>query len=272
MISLDPIAYFIASAFEKADVPKQGVLSKSNEGIIRFRKGYNYEQALQDLLGMERIWILFWMHEVHNWKTKVQPPRPVSKKGVFATRSPHRPNPIGLSCVRLISISGLDLLVEGHDLIDGTPILDIKPYLEYADSFPGAASGWMEESKDVQDNEVFFSLLALKEMAYICEHKGPSLREKIESRLRFFTDISSSNRTKHIKDGFYLQAYKSWRYLFKKNEEGVCVLLILSGYGKEDLEGLKDSRWEDVPLHRSFLKHFEIENAETLLNFSLSLV
>ncbi len=79
--------------------------------------------------GIEKIWILFWMHEVKHWKVKVQPPRDVWKKGVFATRSPHRPNPIGLSCVTLIDVRGLDVFIKDHDLLDQTPILDIKPYV-----------------------------------------------------------------------------------------------------------------------------------------------
>ena len=97
MISLDPIAYMHTTSYEKADAPRQGSLATDHLGVIRFLPENGFEQALEDLKGMEKIWVLFWMHEVKHWKIKVQPPRDVWKKGVFATRSPHRPNPIGLS-------------------------------------------------------------------------------------------------------------------------------------------------------------------------------
>jgi tRNA-Thr(GGU) m(6)t(6)A37 methyltransferase TsaA len=103
-------------------------------------------EAVADLAGIERIWVLSWMHKGDGWGATVMPPRgPRVRRGVLATRSPDRPNPIGLSAVRLVRVEGCNLIVRGVDLLDGTPILDIKPYIPYADAFPDSKAGWIDE-------------------------------------------------------------------------------------------------------------------------------
>jgi len=95
---------------------------------------------------MERIWILAHLHLNQGYNAKVMPPRgPKKKRGLLATRAPHRPNPIGLSAVTLLGVKGNKLSLGPCDLIDGTPILDIKPYIPYADAFPDAKAGWVDE-------------------------------------------------------------------------------------------------------------------------------
>lgn len=102
-------------------------------------------EALADLEGMERIWVLSLLNRGRGWSPQVFPPRgPRQRRGLFSTRSPDRPNPIGLSAVELVRVDGCDLHVRGIDLLDGTPILDIKPYVPYADAFPGARAGWID--------------------------------------------------------------------------------------------------------------------------------
>jgi tRNA-Thr(GGU) m(6)t(6)A37 methyltransferase TsaA len=104
------------------------------------------ETILRDLEGFERIWLLFAFHLSEGWAPLVQPPRgPRQKRGVLATRSPHRPNGIGLSSVELVAVEGRTLRLRGVDLLDGTPILDVKPYVPYADAFPQARAGWIDE-------------------------------------------------------------------------------------------------------------------------------
>lgn len=103
------------------------------------------ERALKDLDGFDYIWVIAWLHLNRNWPAWVFPPRgPRVRRGVLATRAPHRPNPIGLSALRLVAVQGHTLHVEGLDLIDGTPVLDIKPYVPYADAFPDASAGWID--------------------------------------------------------------------------------------------------------------------------------
>lgn len=103
------------------------------------------EKVIRDLEGFERVWLIFAFHLSEGWTNTVKPPRGGPKRGVLATRSPHRPNSIGLSAVELLAITGRTLQLRGLDLLDGTPVLDIKPYIPYADAFPDARAGWIDE-------------------------------------------------------------------------------------------------------------------------------
>ena len=144
MFTFDPIGYFQSSAHSPYELPRQAGLVPANQGIIQLNERCQFEQALEGLEGFDLIWVVFRLHRSALWKPKVLPPRGRKKQGVFATRSPHRPNFIGMSCVKLESIHGLSLMISGHDLLDGTPILDIKPYLNYADSLVSTRQGWLE--------------------------------------------------------------------------------------------------------------------------------
>lgn len=111
--------------------------------------------ALKDLDGFERIWALTWLHLNTHWNPTVIAPRgPKIRRGTLATRAPHRPNPIGLSALKLTQIDGLILHVQGIDLLDQTPVLDIKPYVSYCDAFPEAHCGYVTEMEQQQDREL----------------------------------------------------------------------------------------------------------------------
>ena len=103
-----------------------------------------FAEGLRDLAGFERVWLLFWCHRARPARLRVVPFRDTVERGLFATRAWARPNPIGLSAVRLRSIEGSILHVGELDILDGTPLLDIKPYIPRYDSFPTATYGWME--------------------------------------------------------------------------------------------------------------------------------
>ena len=100
--------------------------------------------ALEDLDGFERLWILSWLDRARDWRPHVRPYRDDSLHGLFATRAPSRPNPIGLSTVRLLRIEGPVLHVAELDLLDGTPVLDLKPYVPEFDAHPDARAGWLD--------------------------------------------------------------------------------------------------------------------------------
>lgn len=101
--------------------------------------------VLKDLDGFDRLWLIFVFHRSDGWRCTVKPPRGGPKRGILATRSPHRPNSLGLSAVELLKVDGRTLHLRGVDLLDGTPVLDIKPYVPYADAFPDARAGWIDE-------------------------------------------------------------------------------------------------------------------------------
>ncbi len=136
---------------ERFGTPRQPVVTvqvlddRAQDAEIELIPGCNFEQALKDLEGFEYIWVLAWLHLNEGWNVQVIPPRGAKiKRGLFATRAPHRPNPIGLSALKLTGIDGRKLKVRGIDLLDGTPVLDIKPYIPYTDAFPAAKAGWLE--------------------------------------------------------------------------------------------------------------------------------
>lgn len=142
---------------EKFGIPRQSGLVPSLRGRIVFEPPYRSPDALRGLEEYSHLWLIWAFSQNRDvpWSPTVRPPRLGGnvRVGVFASRSPFRPNPIGLSCVKLEGISpdgpdGPVLLVSGADLMDGTPILDIKPYLPYADCHPEARGGFGEARKD----------------------------------------------------------------------------------------------------------------------------
>ncbi len=119
-------------------------LRPTEETVLELFPDILTPHATCDLQGFELLWVLSWMHLNEGWNNKVAVPG-FEKKGLLSTRAPHRPNPIALSAVRLLRVEGLRLHVERTDLLDGTPILDIKPYVPYCDAFPNAKAGWVDE-------------------------------------------------------------------------------------------------------------------------------
>ena len=150
------IAHIETDFKEKFGIPRQSGLAGETCGKIVFRKEYSVQEAFRGLEEFSHIWILwkFSKAEREEWSPTVRPPLLGGNKrmGVFATRSPFRPNPIGLSCVRLEKIEktgeGVVLHVRGADLLDGTPIYDVKPYLPYADSYPQATGGFTDNLEE----------------------------------------------------------------------------------------------------------------------------
>ena len=150
-MEIKPIAIYRGPFGSKFGIPRQSSLAGS-EGRIVFEEPFRNPDALRGLEGFERIWLI-WEFSANKqakgeWQPTVRPPRlgGNTAMGVFATRSPYRPNPLGLSCVELVAIRNGELIVKGADLMDGTPIYDIKPYLPYADSYPEAKASWATEA------------------------------------------------------------------------------------------------------------------------------
>ncbi|MDX8405788.1 MAG: tRNA (N6-threonylcarbamoyladenosine(37)-N6)-methyltransferase TrmO [Mariprofundus sp.] len=145
-IDMQAIGVVKSSYKERFATPRQPTLDQTECAEIHLNGGLNFEQALMDLDGFSHIWVVYWMHLNRGWNPTVIPPRgPKQRRGLFATRGPHRPNSIGLSAVRLKKIKGRILYIEGHDMLDATPVLDIKPYIPYADMIKDASSGWLAD-------------------------------------------------------------------------------------------------------------------------------
>ena len=153
MAQFEPIAHIRTDFSSKFGIPRQAGIIDGLKGTIVFEPRYRDANALKGLEGFSRLWLIWEVSEsvMQEWSPTVKPPRLGGNRrvGVFATRSPFRPNPIGLSCVKLEGIElsspeGPRLIVSGADMLDGTPIYDIKPYLPYADSFPDARGGFTD--------------------------------------------------------------------------------------------------------------------------------
>ena len=150
---IKPIAYIHTDFPTKFGVPRQGGLAASCRGTVVFEPEYRDANALRGLDGFSRLWLIWGFSEAgrDGWSPTVRPPRlgGNTRLGVFATRSPFRPNPLALSCVEFAgteqTANGTVLHVLGADIMDGTPIYDIKPYLPYADAYPDAAGGFAHE-------------------------------------------------------------------------------------------------------------------------------
>jgi len=137
----------IHTAFKRPEgTPIQPAYADGAEGIIELFP--DYREGLSDMEGFERIWLIYWFDRTIPARLKVVPFRDNVERGVFATRAPCRPNPIGLSAVRLLGIDGLKLRVADIDILDGTPLLDIKPYIPSIDSFPESRAGWFADSRN----------------------------------------------------------------------------------------------------------------------------
>ena len=150
VFSFSPIAFVRSPYARRIDAPHQATVVEGTETGDVAEAHIDFIDALppgafRDLAGFARIWLVFVFDRSEGWKPEVRPPRGGGKRSVLATRAPHRPNAIGLSAVELVAVDERALRVRGLDLLDGTPILDIKPYVPYADAFPGIAAGWIDE-------------------------------------------------------------------------------------------------------------------------------
>lgn len=168
---LKPVAHIRNDYIEKFGIPRQSGRAPSVLSEIVFEKAYQNADALRGIEGFSHLWLLFDFSLSHRdeWSPTVRPPRLGGNErvGVFASRSPFRPNPIGLSCVRLVRVEkrkneGLVLLVSGADLLDGTPIFDVKPYLPFADCITDATGGYAAAHEDHRLQVDFPETLLLK--------------------------------------------------------------------------------------------------------------
>lgn len=156
-MEMHPIAYMCSDFPTKFGIPRQSGLVEELRSVIVFEPEYRSEDALRGIEDFSHLWLIWQFSQAvrEGWSPTVRPPRlgGNTRMGVFATRSPFRPNNLGLSCVRLLEVKhtqqyGTVLIVGGADLLDGTPIFDIKPYIPYSDSRPEAAGGFTDRVGD----------------------------------------------------------------------------------------------------------------------------
>jgi tRNA-Thr(GGU) m(6)t(6)A37 methyltransferase TsaA len=171
---------------EKFGTPRQPHLVPGSSGRLRIYPRYSPGHSLAGLARFSHVWLLSWFHLNTNktFHPKIHPPRLKGGKiGVFASRSPHRPNPLGLSLAKLDRVEGDTLYLSGIDLINGTPILDVKPYLPFSDAAADPSSGWVPDSA-FPELAVVFSPQARKDIDSADPSGKRGLKELISDTLR----------------------------------------------------------------------------------------
>lgn len=227
-IVLKPIGVVESKLRQRYETPRQGVLAGKEISIIKLNPHNNFEQALKDLEEFERIWVIYLFHLSKNWKPLVTPPRNNDKKvGVFASRAPYRPNQIGLSCVKLEKIEGLQIFISGSDILNDTPVVDIKPYLPYSDSFPDVSTGWVKtDLKNIY--QVKFIKKAKEKALELLEKEKTNLLNYARVQLEFNpTDltrkrislIKTGSEERRVKDTLYTLAYRDWRIIYNVDDD-----------------------------------------------------
>jgi tRNA-Thr(GGU) m(6)t(6)A37 methyltransferase TsaA len=197
-----PIGHLRTCFTEKFGAPRQAQMIPAARGLLKLRPDPGFAQALQGLETFSHVWVIFVFdrHAGQAWRPLVKSPRVnVPRVGVFASRSPHRPNPIGMSAVALDKIDlnapgGIEIHLSGIDILDNTPVLDIKPYLPYADIVAEANAGWAHES--IRQFPVTFSSEAEQKIAATAT--GPEslrLRALIEQMLSWDPRPASQRET-----------------------------------------------------------------------------
>ena len=143
-MNLESIGVIRTSFKEARGTPIQPTAARGVRGTVdvfeRFARG------LKDLEGFERIWLVYWFHRAAPARLLVRPYMDGEERGLFATRAPCRPNPIGISSVRLLAVEGRRLVVEDVDVLDGTPLLDLKPYVPAFDCYEASRCGWLDDA------------------------------------------------------------------------------------------------------------------------------
>jgi tRNA-Thr(GGU) m(6)t(6)A37 methyltransferase TsaA len=206
---------------EKFGIPRQSGLTQGLESQIELDRELIPAEALRGLDGVSHVWVLSWFHASTHWRPTVRPPRlgGTERLGVFATRAPHRPNPIGLSLVRLIAIEDRTLHVADLDLLDGTPVLDIKPHLPWAEQPGDARCDWAP----ARPEPLAVSFAPAAEASLAASERGAAERAAIIETLRW--DPRPAHQRDNPERSFGL-AVAGLDLRFVVDERGVLVLAI----------------------------------------------
>jgi len=253
-ITFEPIGIVRSPHLERASAPRQPAAAMGVEGQIELRPDRDLEHAVCDLEVWDHIWVLFYFDRNEAWRPKVLPPRSEQKRGVLSTRSPHRPNAIGLSCLELVQVRGLVLTVRNLDILDGTPVLDIKPYVAYTDAVENASGGWMDPRAmdPAPSYEVVLSDLACAQCAYVAQHDAFDLQKALLATLGLGPQPHAYRRIRRTEDGGRI-AIKAWRAEFRIDGQTITVERVESGYRPKELAS---SSTPELAAHRAFVERF----------------
>ncbi len=230
-LSFSPIGTIHSPFKQKFAIPRQPGLVKEAQGLLELLPPYDHPDTLAGIEDFSHLWIIFVFHQTMNkgWSNQVRPPRLGGnrKKGVFATRSTFRPNPAGLSVVEFMGLikekNKLYLKLGGIDLLDGTPVIDIKPYLPYSDSIPDATAGFANKMPDTS-MQVEFTKQA-EDFCFSIREQYPQIKPFIISLLK------QDPRPAYKKQKKTVQEYAMSLYNFNirwTTENNICSVFSIS--------------------------------------------
>jgi tRNA (adenine37-N6)-methyltransferase len=239
-LTLKPIGFVRSGKGEKFEARHQPLESEPEVHRLEWTDPAAMREAVRDLEGFSRIWLVWWFHRNRTWRPLVLPPRgPAQRRGVLATRSPHRPNPIGLTAVRLLGVEPGRLLLGAIDLVDGTPVFDVKPYIPKYDAFPDERSGWMEmveaEERSRSGFVVLWSGLAKEQGEWLAAGWGVDFRPRMEELLSADPRPHRTRRIVRRGERFEI-ACGAWRGVFRVSEAVVTVEELQVGFPRRFLE------------------------------------
>ncbi len=263
-LTLHPIGYLRTRQQVKFQAGHQAEAAMEASNDLELLPGCGYEQALQDLEGFDRIWLLAWFHRNAGWRPRVLPPRgPAKRRGVFATRSPHRPNPLALTAVPLLGITGRCLRLGPCDLVDGTPVFDLKPYIPAYDAFPEAKAGWIDameaELREPPRFTVRHAPLAVEQADWLRTQWNVDFTARLNELLARDPTPHRTRRIRRRGDTHLEIGCGAWRATFILTGTTVHVLSLQTGY---PLRFLVREGYEAVPdrdAQMAFLARWPLE-------------
>ena len=228
-LTIRPIGFLRSGKGVRFKTLHQPDAAAAETNVLELNPGPGIREALRDLEGMERLWLIWWFHRAESWRPLVLPPRgPSQRRGVFSTRSPHRPNPIGMTPTRLLGVEGLRLLLGPCDLLEGTPILDIKPYVPAYDAFPDSAAGWIDTVEALQARPPQYSVtwgpLAVEQADWLRRAWSVDFQQRLEQILERDPRPHRTRRIRHLTGGGFEIGCGSWRAEFRVEGTTVEVL------------------------------------------------
>ena len=258
-LTIHPIGYVRTGKSVKFAALHQPDESITEQNVLELLPQEELRRGLQDLQGFSRIWLIWWFHRNDSWRSLVLPPRgPAQRRGVFATRSPHRPNAIGMTPVKLLGIDGFRLILGPCDLVDGTPVFDIKPYIPEYDAFPEESSGWLQEVEQWANTDAIYAVtwspLAQTQVQWLREQWGIDFTDRVEEIL---SRDPSPHRTRRIRkkcDGEWEIGCGAWRARFRITEKEVAIDRIRPGFPQMSLEEYDADAVPDRDAQLAFLQ------------------
>ena len=254
------IGSIVSKAQYHYEAPRQAVFAPEG-AFLRWHKPI-YAQAAADLTGFDRIWLIwvFDQNKHSNWKVKTRVPVPAERDSysVFATRSPYRPNPVGISAVELVDITPEGLLLGPCDLLDGTAVLDVKPYIPQVDAFPDSQAGWRDRVEQ-SPWSIEWMPEAASQADFLTERGAVDLKNFCAVQLAYRpTDATRKRLVKLPENGHWQLHCRTWKIIFEllEPEKLIIVKKVLSNYAISELAEDASDIYQDKALHREFIKFF----------------